>query len=156
VQPFPLGTCKMKKLEKPKVIGKAASSKREFQQLATSEAQELRHKKIPSRGSLRRKKMTDEEKWVKNGRTTVSAIADGGPETDLYLAHLNMILKQVTFRLNMYKLSGDFYDAKVVIPQNWYSCSIPIPLASHGLFEASSAPSLQITIPRAWLLWCWI
>ena len=107
----------MKNLEKPKVIGKAATSKRNIQQLATSETKEMRHTKVPSRNSLRRKNMTDEETWVKNGRTSVSAIASGGPEADLYLAHLNMILKQVTFRLNVYKLSGDFYDAKVTVPQ---------------------------------------
>jgi len=69
----------------------------------------------PSLGSPRgrKKKMTTLEKFEKNGRVEVSKIASGTSKSDLYLAHLNMILKQVTFRLNMYKLSADYYDAKV-------------------------------------------
>ena len=75
----------------------------------------------PSLGSPRgrKKKMTASEKIEKNNRVEVSKIASGGSEFDLYLAHLNMILKQVTFRSNMYKLSADNYDAKVIYPPSY-------------------------------------
>jgi hypothetical protein len=64
-------------------------------------------------GSPRGEKLNYQERWALQNRAAVSAIAGGGAASDLYLAHLNMILTQVTFRLNMYKLSADFYDAKV-------------------------------------------
>lgn len=69
----------------------------------------------PSLGSPQghMKILTTLEKFEKNSRVQVSKVASGGSESDLYLTHLNMILKQITFRLNMYKLSADYYDAKV-------------------------------------------
>jgi hypothetical protein len=72
----------------------------------------------PSQGSSRgrKKKLTTLENFEENNHVSVSKVAEGGSKSDLYLAHLNMILKQITFRLNMYKLSADYYDAKVISP----------------------------------------
>ena len=90
------------------------------QHLATTTPEAARHSEIssnepPLSSALGRiKRESAEKKFTKNDRVYVSAIANGGAESDLFLAHLKAFLKQVTYRMNMYKLSADYYDAKVI------------------------------------------